>query len=125
MMRIWITVNTVADTALAVVGLGIAGYAISARPAVSLLYYGVALVCVLCAIVGFCNLPVLHAAARQQEEKNARAREERGRVKAQKEAQKEAARAQQEAAAAGEPVLDAQVAEAAGDGGTPEGPCQD
>ena len=75
--------------------------------------------------MGFCNLPVLHAAARQQEEKNARAREERGRVKAQKEAQKEAARAQQEAAAAGEPVLDAQVAEAAGDGGTPEGPCQD
>ena len=86
MMRIWITVNTVADTALAVVGLGIAGYAISAKPAVSLLYYGVALVCVLCAIVGFCNLPVLHAAARQQEEKNARAREERGRVKTQKEA---------------------------------------
>lgn len=121
MMRIWITVNTVADTALAVVGLGIAGYAISAKPAVSLLYYGVALVCVLCAIVGFCNLPVLHAAARQQEEKNARAREERGRVKA----QKEAARTEQEAAAAGEPVLDAQVAEAAGDGGAPEGPCQD
>ena len=88
MMRIWITVNTVADTALAVVGLGIAGYAISAKPAVSLLYYGVALVCVLCAIVGFCNLPVLHAPAR-------------------------------------EPVLDAQVAEAAGDGGAPEGPCQD
>ena len=27
--------------------------------------------------------------------------------------------------AAGEPVLDAQVAEAAGDGGAPEGPCQD
>ncbi len=98
MLRIWITVNTVTNTALAVVGLGIAGYAVSAKPTGALLYYGVALICVICAIVGFCNLPILHAAARQQEEKHLRAKEERDRTKA----QKDSSRAEQEAA--GEPA---------------------
>ena len=120
MMRIWITVNTAADTALAVVGLGVAAYAVSAKPGGALLYYGVALICILCAVVGFCNLPVLHAAARQQEEKNARQREERDRAKA----QKEAARAEEAPAVPAVHVPEPEEAPAAPEK-APDSPCQE
>lgn len=101
MLRIWATVTTVVNTALAVAGLGVAGYAAAAKPGFVFFYYGVALICVVGAAVGFVNLYFLNEAVRRSEEKNRPAREERERKKAQKaakKAEKEAARAEKEAA---------------------------
>lgn len=104
MLHIWATVTTIANTALGVAGLGVAGYAVSAKPPMILFYYGVAFICVFGCIVGFVNMWFLNQAVRQYEEKNRPIREERERKKAEraaKKAEKEAARAtkaQEEAA---------------------------
>lgn len=101
MLRIWATVTTVVNTALAVAGVGVAGYAAAAKPGFVFFYYGVAFICVAGAAVGFVNLYFLNEAVRRSEEKNRPAREERERKKAQKaakRAEKEAARAEKEAA---------------------------
>lgn len=101
MLRIWATVTTVVNSALAVAGLGVAGYAAAAKPGFVFFYYGVALICVAGAVVGFVNLYFLNEAVRREEEKNRPAREARERKKAQKaakKAEKEAAKAEKEAA---------------------------
>ncbi len=105
MLQLWATVTTVVNTALAVAGLGVAGYAISAKPAMILFYYAVAFICVAGAVVGFVNMWFLNQAVRRQEEKNRPVREERERKKAEraakraeKEAAKAAAKAEREAA---------------------------
>lgn len=101
MLRIWMTVTTVINSALAVAGLGVAGYAAAGKPGFVFFYYGVAFICVAGAAAGFVNLYFLNEAVRRSEEKNRPAREERERRKAQraaKRAEKEAARAEKEAA---------------------------
>lgn len=100
MLHIWATVTTIANTALGVAGLGVAGYAVSAKPPMILFYYGVAFICVFGCIVGFVNMWFLNQAVRRYEEKNRPIREERERKKAEraaKKAEKEAARAAPEA----------------------------
>lgn len=95
-MHLWATVTTVINTALAVAGLGVAGYAISAKPSMILFYYAVAFICAAGSVVGFINLWFLNQAVRRQEEKNRPIREERERKKAEraaKRAEKEAAKA--------------------------------
>lgn len=101
MLHIWATVTTVVNSALAVAGLGVAGYAAAAKPGFVFFYYGVALICVVGAAVGFVNLYFLNEAVRRSDEKNRPAREERERKRAQKaakKAEKEAAKAEKEAA---------------------------
>lgn len=96
MLQMWATVTTIINTALAVAGLGVAGYAVTAKPGFVLFYYAVALICLLGAIAGFVNLWFLNDAVRRSEEKNRPIREERERKKAEKaarKAEKEAARA--------------------------------
>lgn len=107
MLQLWVTVTTVVNTALGVVGLGVAVYAVSAKPPLVLFYYGVAAICIIGAIVGFVNMWFLHEAARRSEEKNRPIREERERKRAaraakraEREAAREAARAEKEAAKA-------------------------
>ena len=103
MLHLWATVTTVANTTLGVVGIGVAAYAATAKPSFGVFYYGVALVCVACAVVGFVNLYFLNQAVRRYEEKVRPIREERERKKAEraaKKAEKEAARAEKEAAKA-------------------------
>lgn len=103
MIQLWVTVTTAVNTALAVAGLGVAGYAVSVKPKLILFYYGVAAICLIGAAVGFVNMWFLHEAARRSEEKNRPIREERERKKAEraaKRAEKEAARAEKEAARA-------------------------
>lgn len=107
MLHLWATVTTIANPALGVAGLGVAGYAITAKPQFSVFYFGVAFICVACAIVGFVNLWFLNEAARRYEEKNRPIREERERKRAaraakraEREAAREAARAEKEAAKA-------------------------
>lgn len=107
MLQLWATATTVVNTALAVAGLGVAGYAISAKPGMILFYYAVAFICVVGAVVGFVNMWFLNQAIRRYEEKNRPIREERERKKAEraarkaeKAAAKEAARAEKEAAEA-------------------------
>ena len=56
MLQLWVTVTTVVNTALGVVGLGVAVYAVSAKPHLVLFYYGVAAICIIGAIVGFVNM---------------------------------------------------------------------
>lgn len=100
MLHMWVTVTTVVNTALAVAGLGVAGYAVTAKPGFVLFYYAVAFICVLGAAVGFVNLYFLNDAVRRNEEKNRPAREERERKKAEraaKKAEREAARAEKQA----------------------------
>ena len=106
MLQAWATITTIANTALGVTGLAIAGYAISAKPGMILFYYGVAFICVFGSIVGFVNMWFLNQAICRYEEKNRPIREERERRKAEraakraeKEAAKAAAKAEQEAAA--------------------------
>ena len=79
MLKMWATVTTVINTALAVAGLGVAGYAVTAKPRFALFYYGVAFICVLGAGVGFVNLWFLNEAVRRKEEKDRPLREERKR----------------------------------------------
>ena len=103
MLKMWATVTTVINTALAVAGLGVAGYAVTAKPRFALVYSGVAFICVLGAGVGFVNLWFLNEAVRRKEEKDRPIREERERKKAEraaKKAEREAARAEKEAAKA-------------------------
>lgn len=103
MLQLWVTVTTVVNTALGVVGLGVAVYAVSAKPPLVLFYYGVAAICIIGAIVGFVNMWFLHEAARRSEEKNRPIREERERKKAEraaKRAEREALRAEKQAAKA-------------------------
>ena len=113
MLHIWATITTIANTALGVAGLGIAGYAVSAKPPMILFYYGVAFICVFGCAVGFVNMWFLNQAVRRYEEKNRPIREERERKKAEraaKKAEKEAARAAakaQEEAEAREAALNA------------------
>lgn len=116
MLHLWATVTTIANTALGVAGLGVAGYAITAKPQFSVFYFGVAFICVACAIVGFVNLWFLNEAARRYEEKNRPIREERERKRAaraakraEREAAREAARAEKEAAARAEEEAAAQA----------------
>ena len=85
MLKMWATVTTVINTALAVAGLGVAGYAVTAKPRFALFYYGVAFICVLGAGVGFVNLWFLNEAVRRKEEKDRPLREERERKKAEPE----------------------------------------
>ena len=117
-LHLWATVTTIANTALGVAGLGVAGYAITAKPQFSVFYFGVAFICVACAIVGFVNLWFLNEAARRYEEKNRPIREERERkraARAAKRAEREAAReaakaeAEREAAARAEEEAAAQA----------------
>ena len=105
MLQLWATVTTAINTALAVAGLGVAGYAISAKPGMILFYYAVALICIVGAVAGFVNMWFLNQAIRRYEEKNRPVREERERKRAEraakraeKEAARAAARAEQEAA---------------------------
>ena len=103
MLRMWATVTTVVNTALAVAGLGVGGYAATAKPDFVLFYYGVALICLVGGVVGFVNLYFLNQAVRRKEEKDRPIREERERKKAERaarKAEKEAARAEKEAARA-------------------------
>ena len=103
MLQLWVTVTTVVNTALGVVGLGVAVYAVSAKPPLVLFYCGVAAICIIGAIVGFVNMWFLHEAARRSEEKNRPIREERERKKAEraaKRAEREALRAEKQAAKA-------------------------
>ena len=88
MLHIWATVTTIANTALGVAGLGVAGYAVSAKPPMILFYYGVAFICVFGCIVGFVNMWFLNQAVRQYEEKNRPIREERERKKAERAAKR-------------------------------------
>lgn len=100
MLRMWATVTTVVNTALAVAGLGVGGYAATAKPDFAIFYYAVALICILGAAVGFVNLYFLNQAVRRKEEKDRPIREERERKKAERaarRAEKEAARAEKEA----------------------------
>lgn len=101
MLRIWATVTTVVNSALAVAGLGVAGYAAAAGPKFVFFYYGVALICIIGAAVGFVNLYFLNEAVRRDEEKNRPARELKKwkkAQKAQKRLEKETAKAEREAA---------------------------
>ena len=98
MLQLWATVTTAINTALAVAGLGVAGYAISAKPGMILFYYAVAFICIVGAVAGFVNMWFLNQAIRRYEEKNRPVREERERKRAEKEAARAAARAEQEAA---------------------------
>lgn len=101
MLRIWATVTTVVNSALAVAGLGVAGYAAAAGPRFVFFYYGVALICVAGAAAGFVNLYFLNEAVRREEEKNRPARELKRWKKEQKAAkkmEKETAKAEKEAA---------------------------
>lgn len=101
MLRIWMTVTTVVNSALAVVGLAVAGYAAAAGPRFVFFYYGVALVCIIGAAAGFVNLTFLNEAVRRDEEKNRPARELKKlkkEQKAQKRIEKETARMEKEAA---------------------------
>lgn len=101
MLRIWATVTTVVNSALAVAGLGVAGYAAAAKPGFSFFYYAVAVICLAGAAVGFVNLYFLNEAVRRDEEKNRPARELKKwkkAQKAQKKMEKEAAKAEKEAA---------------------------
>lgn len=103
MLRMWATVTTIVNTALAVAGLGVGGYAATAKPDFAIFYYAVAFICVLGAAAGFVNLYFLNQAVRRKEEKDRPIREERERKKAEraaKRAEKEAARAEKEAAKA-------------------------
>lgn len=108
--------TTVINTALAVAGLGVAGYAVTAKPQFALFYYGVAFICVLGAGVGFVNLWFLNEAVRRKEEKDRPIREERERKKAEraaKKAEREAARAEKEAAKAAARAQEEAAAQAA------------
>lgn len=101
MLRIWATVTTVVNSALALAGLGVAGYAAAAKPSFVFFYYGVALICIAGAAAGFVNLYFLNDAVRREEEKNRPARELKKwkkEQKAQKRLEKETARAEKEAA---------------------------
>lgn len=101
MLRIWATVTTVINSALAVVGLGVAGYAAAAGPRFVFFYYAVALICIVGAAAGFVNLAFLNEAVRRDEEKNRPARELKKwkkEQKAQKRLEKETAKAEKEAA---------------------------
>lgn len=105
MLQLWATITTAINTALAVAGLGVAGYAISAKPGMILFYYAVAFICIVGAVAGFVNMWFLNQAIRRYEEKNRPVREERERKRAEraakraeKEAARAAARAEQEAA---------------------------
>jgi len=116
MLKMWATVTTVINTALAVAGLGVAGYAVTAKPRFALFYYGVAFICVLGAGVGFVNLWFLNEAVRRKEEKDRPLREERERKKAEraaKKAEREAARAEKEAAKAAARAQEEAAAQAA------------
>ena len=44
MLHLWATVTTIANTALGVAGLGVAGYAITAKPQFNVFYFGVAFI---------------------------------------------------------------------------------
>lgn len=117
MLRMWVTFTTIINTALAVAGLGVAGYAVTAKPGFILFYYAVALICVAGSTVGFVNLWFLNEAVRRSDEKHRPAREERERKKAEraaKRAEKEAAKAQREA--------EREAAEAAAQAMLPEEP---
>ena len=127
MLQLWATVTTVVNTTLGVAGLGVAAYAVSAKPSLVLFYYGVAAICIIGAIVGFVNMWFLHEAVRRSEEKNRPIREERERKKAEraaKRAERETLRAEKQAAKAAakapqEPA--AQIPPAPGeDGAVPE-----
>lgn len=101
MLRIWATVTTVVNSALALAGLGVAGYAAAAGPKFVFFYYGVALICIVGAAAGFVNLYFLGEAVRREEEKNRPARELKKwkkAQKAQKKLEKETAKAEKEAA---------------------------
>lgn len=132
MLHLWATVTTIANTALGVVGLGVAGYTITAKPSFAIFYYGVALICVICAVVGFVNLYFLNEAVRRYEEKTRPAREERERRKAEKaakkaerEAAKAAARGEQGAAAGADEGAAAPAAREEASGGEVSAPAAD
>ena len=110
MLQLWATATTVVNTALAVAGLGVAGYAISAKPGMILFYYAVAFICVAGAVVGFVNMWFLNQAVRRQEEKNRPIREERERKKAERAARKAEKAAAKEAAGAEKEAAEAAAA---------------
>lgn len=123
MLRMWATVTTVVNTALVVAGLGVSGYAATAKPDFVLFYYGVALICLAGGAVGFVNLYFLNQAVRRKEEKDRPIREERERKKAERaarKAEKEAARAEKEAARAKAQEEAAQAEQEAGLPALPE-----
>ncbi len=82
MLRFWIIIVTILNTALAVLGGGVAIFATGAQGVSRLLGYFAAAICLVCALSGYLNLWFLSGLARQREEKAREARARRQEEKA-------------------------------------------